>query len=95
MQSGNAIRKCNQEMQIRCVLYCVLYLLTLFYSKLNHARREKFSTYKDIYMFATLFALQIDNIDLVRTLHSFHIVQAAMHKEECNGFHTSVPVLAC
>jgi hypothetical protein len=46
-------------------------------------------------MFATLFALQIDNIDLVRTLHSFHLVQATMHKEECNGFRISVPVLAC
>ena len=35
-------------------------------------------------MFATLFALQMDNIDLVRTLHSFHLIQAAVRKEECN-----------
>jgi hypothetical protein len=35
-------------------------------------------------MFATLFALQIDNMDLARTLHSFHLVQAAVYKEECD-----------
>lgn len=46
-------------------------------------------------MFATLFALQIDNIDLVRTLHSFHLIQTAIHKEECNGFQTSAPVFDC
>jgi hypothetical protein len=38
-------------------------------------------------MFATLFALQIDNIDLARTLHSFHLIQAAVRKEEWNGYH--------
>lgn len=36
-------------------------------------------------MFATLFALQIDNTYLARTLHSFHIVQAAVYKEEYNS----------
>jgi hypothetical protein len=45
------------------------------------------ATYWGGNMFATLFALQIDNIDLVRTLHSFHLIQSAIHKEECNGFH--------
>jgi len=47
--------------------------------------------YKD--MFATLFALQIDNIDLARTLHSFHLIQT--NKEECNGFQTSTPLFDC
>ena len=42
-------------------------------------------------MFAILFTLEMDNIDLARTLHSFHLIQAAVHKEECDG----VPVLAC
>jgi hypothetical protein len=46
-------------------------------------------------MFATLFALQIDNIDLARTLHSFHLIQTAIHKEKCNGFQTSAPGLDC
>jgi hypothetical protein len=48
-------------------------------------------------MFAALFALQIDNSDLARTLHSFHQVQAAVRKEECDGYRRSgsVIVLAC
>jgi hypothetical protein len=46
-------------------------------------------------MFATLFALQIDNMDLARTLHSFHLIQAAVRKEECNGYRRSGLVLAC
>jgi len=38
-------------------------------------------------MFAALFALQIDNSDMVRTLHSFHLIQTAVRKEEWNGYH--------
>jgi hypothetical protein len=60
--------------------------------KLNHARREKFGSI-NAQMFATLFALQIDNMDLARTLHSFHLVQAAVYKEECDK-RRSVLVLA-
>jgi hypothetical protein len=67
-------------------MLCVFTNTFLFNSKLNHARREKLGNILGN-MFATLFALQIDNIDLVRTLHSFHLIQAAIHKEECNGFH--------
>jgi hypothetical protein len=46
-------------------------------------------------MFATLFALRIDADDLARTLHSFHLVQAAVRKEECNGYRRSGLVFAC
>jgi hypothetical protein len=45
-------------------------------------------------MFATLFALQIDNIDLARTLHSFHLIQAAVYKEECDKECDSVLAVA-
>jgi negative regulator of sigma E activity len=46
-------------------------------------------------MFAILFALQIDNMDLARTLHSFHLIRAAVHKEECDGYRRSVSVIVC
>jgi hypothetical protein len=46
-------------------------------------------------MFAALFALRIDADDLARTLHSFHLVQAAVRKEECNGYRRSGLVFAC
>lgn len=46
-------------------------------------------------MFSSLHALQIVDDGLIRTLHSFHLIQAAVHKEECDGYHRSVPVLAC
>ena len=39
-------------------------------------------------MFAVLFALQIDNIDLARTLRSFHLIRAAVIKND------SVPAVA-
>jgi hypothetical protein len=42
-------------------------------------------------MFAILFALQIDNTDLARTLRSFHLIRAAVCKEERHG----VPVITC
>ena len=32
---------------------------------------------------------------MVRTLHSFHQVQAAVRKEECDGYRRSGSVLAC
>lgn len=56
-------------------------------------QEERNSARIKTYMFATLFALQIDNIDLVRTLHSFHLIQT--NKEECNGFQTSAPGFDC
>jgi hypothetical protein len=46
-------------------------------------------------MFSALCRLNIDEIDMVRTMHSFHLIQAAVRKEECDGFRISVPVLAC
>ena len=51
-------------------------------------------------MFAILFTtatsrLPIDNNDLIRTLHSFSLIHAAVQKEECDGYRISVPVLAC
>ena len=33
-------------------------------------------------MFAALFALQIDNIDLARTLRSFHLIRADVIKND-------------
>jgi hypothetical protein len=42
-------------------------------------------------MFAILFALQIDNMDMARTLRSFHLIRAAVCKEERD----SVPVINC
>jgi hypothetical protein len=46
-------------------------------------------------MFATLVGLRIDHDGLIRTLHSFHLIQIAVRKEECHGYRRSVPVLAC
>jgi hypothetical protein len=76
---------------------CCVCLLTLFLFKIESCKKREIGehignilgTYWEHIgnMFATLFALQIDNIDLVRTLHSFHLIQSAIHKEECNGFH--------
>ena len=45
-------------------------------------------------MYAILTKLQIDN-GLVSTLNSFHLIQAAVRKEECDGYRSSVPVIAC
>jgi hypothetical protein len=39
-------------------------------------------------MFSLLFALQIDNVDLANTLHSFHLMREAVYKEECHGVMT-------
>lgn len=44
-------------------------------------------------MFATLFGLRIDDDGLIRTLHSFHLIQIAVRKEECHGYRRSVPVI--
>jgi hypothetical protein len=66
---------------------CCVCLLTLFLFKIESCKKREIGEHIGN-MFATLlFALQIDNIDLVRTLHSFHLIQSAIHKEECNGFH--------
>jgi hypothetical protein len=34
------------------------------------------------------------DLQLVKTLRSFHLIQDAVNKEQCDGFRTSVPVLA-
>ena len=36
-------------------------------------------------MFSLLCALQIGDIGLIRTLHSFHLMREAVYKEECHG----------
>jgi len=36
-----------------------------------------------------------DRVQLSNTLHSFHLIQAAIRKEECDGYRNSVPVIAC
>ena len=46
-------------------------------------------------MFAFLHMLQIDANGLIKTLNSFHLIQDAVRKEECDGYRRSVPVLAC
>jgi hypothetical protein len=47
-------------------------------------------------MFSLLYALQCDDdLQLANTLHSFHLIQAAVRKEECDGYRRSVPVLSC
>jgi hypothetical protein len=52
-------------------------------------------------MFALLAKLQLEEVaeelgnGLVRTLNSFHLIQFAVRKEECDGYRGSVPVLAC
>jgi hypothetical protein len=80
MQSGNAIR---------CVVMLCVFTNTFLF-KIESCKKREIGEHIGQHignMFATLFALQIDNIDLVRTLHSFHLIQSAIHKEECNGFH--------
>ncbi len=52
-------------------------------------------------MFALFSKLQAEDIvqelgdGLVKTLNSFHLIQFAVHKEECDGYRGSVPVLSC
>jgi hypothetical protein len=52
-------------------------------------------------MFALFSKLQAEEIveelgnGLVKTLNSLHLIQSAVHKEECDGYRGSVPVLAC
>jgi len=52
-------------------------------------------------MFAIFSKLQSSDVmeeigdSLARTLNSFHLIQFAVHKEECDGYRGSVHVLAC
>jgi len=52
-------------------------------------------------MFALFSKLKTEDIadelgdGLVRTLNSFHLIQFAVHKEECDGYRGSVLVLSC
>ncbi len=52
-------------------------------------------------MFALLARLSAEEIveelgnGLAKTLNSFHLIQFAVHKEECDAYRGSVPVLAC
>jgi hypothetical protein len=52
-------------------------------------------------MFALLAKLSAEEVveelgnGLVKTLNSFHLIQFAVHKEECDGYRGSVPVLSC
>lgn len=52
-------------------------------------------------MFALFSKLQAQDIveelgdGLFKTLNSFHLIQFAVHKEECDGYRGSIPVLAC
>ena len=45
-------------------------------------------------MFGTLL-YSYDRTQLSNTLHSFHLIRTAVHKEECDGYRNSVPVIAC
>jgi hypothetical protein len=36
-----------------------------------------------------------DRVQLSNILHSFHLIQAAVRKEECDGYRNSVLIIAC
>ena len=42
-------------------------------------------------MFAILHIMDYNS--LIRTLHSFHLIRNAVHKEECDGYRRSVPAI--
>ena len=52
--------------------------------KIEACKKREIREYYTI-MFATLFGLRIDDDGLIRTLHSFHLIQIAVRKEECDG----------